>query len=264
MSFYWVYDLPNWVFGGLMVAVFMLFSVAGLLLLRPMVRRFFGPPPGLNDLVSYFLSATGVFYGITLGLISVGTWQNYSDVDSKVSREAAAVASLFTDINAFEEPSRTKLRGLVKEYTHYTIYDAWPQQQRGQVPKGGTERMNAIFAEIVAYQPKTPSHESLQAEAMRQFNHVVELRRLRLQSVNQGLPPVLWGVVFVGAALNLALTWLFSTDRIGGHILLVALLGALVGLLVFLMAAMDNPFRGEFSVSAEAFEIIYSRIMVAN
>ena len=27
-----------------------------------------------------------------------------------------------------------------------------------------------------------------------------------------------------------------------------------IGLLVFLTAAMDNPFRGEFSVSADAFQ----------
>jgi hypothetical protein len=30
-----------------------------------------------------------------------------------------------------------------------------------------------------------------------------------------------------------------------------------IGLLIFLMAAMDNPFRGEFSVSAAPFQQLY-------
>jgi hypothetical protein len=30
-----------------------------------------------------------------------------------------------------------------------------------------------------------------------------------------------------------------------------------IGLLLFLMAAMDNPFRGEFIVSAAPFELMY-------
>lgn len=38
-------------------------------------------------------------------------------------------------------------------------------------------------------------------------------------------------------------------------------LASLTGLHVFLIAAMDYPFRGEFSVSEEAFEIIYERLM---
>jgi hypothetical protein len=38
---------------------------------------------------------------------------------------------------------------------------------------------------------------------------------------------------------------------------------ALLGLLIFLLGAMDNPFRGEISVSAEPFELVYQRRMQA-
>jgi hypothetical protein len=35
-----------------------------------------------------------------------------------------------------------------------------------------------------------------------------------------------------------------------------------VSQIVFLTAAMDNPFRGEFSVSSDAFQSILERVMV--
>jgi hypothetical protein len=33
----------------------------------------------------------------------------------------------------------------------------------------------------------------------------------------------------------------------------------LLGLLIYLLGALDNPFRGEISVGPEAFEIMYTR-----
>ena len=38
-------------------------------------------------------------------------------------------------------------------------------------------------------------------------------------------------------------------------------MGLLLGSLIFLIAAMDNPFRGEFSVGPDAFQLIYEGLM---
>jgi hypothetical protein len=45
---------------------------------------------------------------------------------------------------------------------------------------------------------------------------------------------------------------------------MTALLCALLGLLIYLLAALDNPFRGEISVSPEPFEIMYARRIQAD
>jgi hypothetical protein len=38
-------------------------------------------------------------------------------------------------------------------------------------------------------------------------------------------------------------------------------MGLLLGLLIFLIAAMDNPFRGEYCVSPETFILLYEGLM---
>ena len=43
MTFYWIYDLPNWTLGVLIVAIFLAISLAGLFATRPMVRKLLGP-----------------------------------------------------------------------------------------------------------------------------------------------------------------------------------------------------------------------------
>ena len=79
MDLYWIYDLPSWQLFLLTMTITLIFAVGGLLLTRPWARRFVGQPPAENDLVSNFLAALGVFYGITLGLIAAGTWENFAD-----------------------------------------------------------------------------------------------------------------------------------------------------------------------------------------
>jgi hypothetical protein len=46
------------------------------------------------------------------------------------------------------------------------------------------------------------------------------------------------------------------------HFWMTVLLSALLGLLIYMLGALDNPFRGEISVSPEPFEIMYTRRML--
>ncbi len=59
------------------------------------------------------------------------------------------------------------------------------------------------------------------------------------------------------------MTYLFWVENLTLHALLVAILATFIALLIFLTAAMDNPFRGEFSVSPEVFQTILEKVMTS-
>ena len=83
---------------------------------------------------------------------------------------------------------------------------------------------------------------------------------MRLFSVNTCIPAVMWYVVILGAVLTMVMVWLFDMKLLG-HMLLGGRLAAYLGTMIFLIAAMDNPFRGEVSVSAEPFEALYKHMV---
>jgi len=70
-----------------------------------------------------------------LGLLAVGTWQAYSDVDSKVDEEASVLAALYRNVSTFPDPKRAELQADLREYARQVIDVAWPLQQRGIVPQ---------------------------------------------------------------------------------------------------------------------------------
>jgi hypothetical protein len=202
-----------------------------------------------------------VFYGITLGLIAVGAWSTFADTDTKVANEASALAALYRNVSSYPEPDQTALCGQLREYTRYVIEEAWPAQRRGEIPRGGTEILTVFQRRLHGFEPETKGQVLIHAESLSQFNTLITMRRLRLQAVTTGLPMSLWAVVAVGAVLSVMLTWLFRFDNIRLHVALVSITAAMIGLLIFLTAAMDNPFRGEVSIGPGAFEIVYDQLM---
>ncbi len=99
MSLIWLYDLPNWLFTLLLVSAWIAVGLAGLFLTRNWVAKLHFQHSH-NEVVSYYLSAAAVFYGIALGLIAVATWQAFSDTSTKVESEAASLAALYRDVSS--------------------------------------------------------------------------------------------------------------------------------------------------------------------
>jgi hypothetical protein len=261
MTLYWIYDLQNWVLGLLIIAVLAGGSLAGLYATRPLVKRLLGGSSTHNDVVSYFFAGIGVFYGLALGLIAVATWENYTEIDGVVGTEAAAVASLYRDLDGYSQPLRGRLERLLRDYTQVVIAKEWPAHKQGVALEDGDALLDHIEDEIMNFEPTKEREKVLQGEVLRSLDTVQEQRRLRLQAVPTGLPAALWSVVLIGAILNIGLSYLFWVENFRLHALLVVIMAIFIGLLIFLTAAMDNPFRGEFSVAPDAFQTVLDNVM---
>lgn len=258
---YWVYDLPNWLFGVLCISVFTGFGLVGLPLTRRFAKRVHREDHSHNDIVGYYLSAVTVFYGITLGLVAVGTWTNYSQVQDRVDREAQVLASLYRDVQCYPAPYSTVLMDDLRAYTREVIDHSWPLQRRGVMPMGTNALMGKVMMDMVSFNPTTIGQQVFHAEAFKAYNNLVEARRARLESVYSSLPRALWWMVLLGALLCISVTFFFDLRSPSMHRWMTGTMSALLGLMIFLVATLDNPFRGRVSVGPAAIERVYDQLM---
>ena len=261
MTMYWVYDIPNGLFAMLCIGLFTGFGLVSVLLSRGFIRRLHKKDHSHNDIVGYYLAAVTVFYGITLGLVAVGTWNTYSEVQTKVDREAQVIGSLYRDVNHYPEPARTALTNDLKAYLRQVIDVSWPQQRKGLVPSGSGVFLDQFQEHLEAFEPRTVGEQIVQAEAYKQFNVLVEARRSRLNSVQASIPTALWTLVILGALACIVITIFFDTASLPMHLWMTGLMSALLGLLIFLVGTLDNPFRGKVSVSPAPLERVYEQVM---
>lgn len=257
---YWIYNLPNWLFSLICIGAFAIFGLAGLLLSRRHIRRLHRINHSHNDIVSYFLAAVSVFYGITLGLLAVATWTNFSDVDSKVDREAQALSGLARDVGALPNETARLVHTDISRYLNEVIHVSWQQQRKGLVPSGENAFVDRLQLDLMGFDPKNSRQQMVQSEAYHQFNEFIEARRARLDSVQMGMPACLWALVISGALITILVTLFFDVASLAMHLWMTLLLSGLLGLMVFMTAALDNPFRGNLSVTPDALELVYGRL----
>lgn len=260
MSYFWIYDIPLFLSFLLVAGTITFYSIGGIFLLRPYVKRRWEGHDN-NDQIAFYLSAVGVFYGITLGLLAAGVWENFEDAEDKVLTESSAISALYRDVTAFPEPQRELLQTKLADYMEYIIYVSWPMHQKGMTKTNGTELLTDFHQILYSFEPKTQREEIIMAEALRQFNKISELRRLRLSSVTEGMPGVVWFMIFIGAAITLSICWLFNIPNIRLHVILNAFIGVAVGTLIYLILMLDYPFRGILSISPAAYQDVLDHLV---
>ena len=259
---YWLYNLPTWLFGTLVLVAFVAFGLAGLYATRAWVARLDdGHDHMYNHIVGFYLAAVTVLYAVCVGLLAIGAWATYSEVQGKIDHEAAALGGLYRDINAYPEPARSIMENDLRNYTRGVIDVGWPMQRQGIVPNNASPILNQFQEHFMSFEPQDARQNILAAEAYRAFNDLTESRRARLNSVQNEMPGPLWVLVLAGAVICIAVSWFLHIESFSVHFWMTVLFSCLLGLLIFLIAVLDNPYRGKLGVSPEPLERVYEQIM---
>ena len=113
---------------------------------------------------------------------------------------------------------------------------------------------------MLKFEPRTASQELLHGQTLQDFNDFVASRQSRLAGVQTEIPGVLWYAVAIGALINIVLIWMLDM-RFFTHMLLGGIVSFFLGVMIFLIASMDNPMKGEVSVPPANYQLVYDVLM---
>jgi hypothetical protein len=74
---------------------------------------------------------------------------------------------------------------------------------------------------------------------------------------------VFWYVLLIGAAINVIFIWMLEM-RFFAHLVLGGLVSFFLGVMIFLIMALDYPLRGSVSIEPAAYQLIYDRVMASD
>ena len=257
----WIYNIPFALLALIMVIGIEAIALAGLVLVRRRVLPRLHFHDGVNDAVSGTVQAIGVFYGITVGLIAAGVWSSYSNAGDLMSQEAVAIASLYRDAGGLPEPVRTVLRTDLHDYTVAIIEQDWPAQRRGQATNAGTLILDRFQATLMSFEPTSAGAQARYAETLSAFSLLVQQRRLRIDAVQGGLSLIMWGVIWIGAAISIGVGYFFYFEDIKLHAVMIALMAGFLGIVLFMIVINDRPFFGQSSARPDSYQLILDTLM---
>lgn len=258
---FWIYKIPVWLVMPLVGIAFVGLFWLGVIFITPLVKRYIHRNSDFNDMLNDYIGYFGVIYGLLLGLLAIGAYDNFTGTGKAVANEAASLLALYRNVASYPQPYQAELKTLILHYTRETIEDAWPRQRRGIIPLPGKHNpVRGIAHKIAEFEPQTLGQQSVHQATLRQYDNFLQARLDRLFSVVSGMPAVMWYTVGIGAILNFILLWLFDLNRTN-HFLLGGLISFFTGTLICLIAMLDNPYRGDVSISPHAFAMAYQQML---
>jgi hypothetical protein len=256
-----VYDIPMRQLAIFFSLVAVSAMVVGMLVVKPILRILIGSPPDLNESISYGTAGFSLFYGLLLGLLTVSAYQNNSQVRQAILTESTTLGAIYADMSSYPEPVRSDVKAMLRDYLLFTVHRDWPAHRQGEFLNGGANRANAIRQALASFEPETIGEEIVHAETFAAFQSFVEARQQRLTGVITEIPDVLWYAVLVGAAINLTL-FVMLRMRFFQQFILGTITAFFLGVILFVIVALDDPLRGESGLDPDPLQVLWDRTMV--
>jgi len=253
-----VYQYPIWVVGVSLAII----AVIGTVLLEFAVRRFVSPTVRLahNETAAAIFSIIGVTYAVLLAFVAMLAWEGFNKAKSAAYVEAVQVMDVFQAANNLSEPARTNLIAGLKRYTASVIATEWPAQAEGHVVRAGdtyVAELDQLVADIRPISQLDTSNYMLLAQSLMRLR---DARQERLLAAETTIPGIVWLVLIVGGAITIAFGSFLGSPSLRMHLIMCSLLAVSGVLVLVLIIALSNPFRGDFRVSTAPFDYALSQI----
>ncbi len=205
-----------------------------------------------NDRAGFILAVVGVIYAVLLAFVAIGVWERFQQAEARTYDEAGSLAILYRDAGSFAS-ARDDVRTTLRAYVHSVIDHEWLQMQRGARSPISDALLEALDRDVRALPASSPRLANIQAQMLAAMDTALMDRQARLTIDFNGINGILWAVLIIGAYLTVAFTYFFGFDRASMQQLMIGALSLMIGIVLFLVMAMDFPYRGSIAVEPEAF-----------
>ena len=251
--------IPTAVLGIIIVALYVIFSIAGLFIVRA-----FHPPAKFklhNDVAGFIFATLGVIYAVMLAFLVIVTWQSYDEAEKNVTKEANYIASVYRDTSPLTSSFRSELKKDLINYVDCIVNDEWQIMSRGERSPKVQEAQDAIWRLFSSYEPKSETQKIFFAESIKKLNDSCEMRRTRLLKAHSGIHPILYFIMIAGGIITVSFMLFFGTENFIPQIIMTSMLATMIAITLFTVMALDYPFVGDISVGPDIFKTALKTLM---
>jgi Protein of unknown function (DUF4239) len=244
-------------FGVFLICVSVALAVGGLILVQrsvPIATR-----SKHNDVAGFIYAVLGVVYAVLLGLMVVAVWEEWNQAAHTADDEASALAEVFWMAARLPESRGHHTQELARSYAREVIDNEWTLMEQEKSSPKAWDLLDDLRASLQTFDPTTPEEQVVYEQGFERMRDLADARRDRLLEANQGLPAILWVVLVTGGIVVVSFTYLFGLDSTMIHLLMVASLALVISLVLFTVAALNFPFKGDITVHPEAMEQVLGR-----
>lgn len=254
-----VSNLPSWV---LLLGI-IVFVTGGAILVQKVVRRRFPSLKGdeHNDVVKFAFGVVGFVFAFFLGFVVSAMWGQIGDADGRARTEGSAGVQLARNSMVFDQPDRDNIRTALLEY-HQAALVEWRENATGSSSADADAALTRLSSALEQVQARTDAQRTLLATSFSNLDSLSQARTQRVlqASTDVGPPWSLWAVIWLTSALMLLCAIIYDVQKPSTHYAMVAILGVLVAVNLFLVMELSHPFLGDIGTSSAPLEQVIRQL----
>jgi hypothetical protein len=242
----------------IIVGLYVGLSVTGLL----MVRRKYPHQKckNHNDIGGFIFATVGVLYAVLLAFTVLIVWQGFDKAQDITVNEASCIGSLYRCADSFPADFKAKLKYEMVLYVNAIVDEEWPLMARGRGSENVQKINDSLWKHYNHFQAKNESEKIFLSASVHHMARISELRTKRIAASSEGNHPLIYFILIVGSMITIAFSLLFGTENIVPHLIMVALMAAMIAISLVTIIAIDYPFTGDLSIGYGAFKEVLSHI----
>ena len=163
-------------------------AIGGMLLVRRSVTL--STLENHNQVAGYIYGVVGVVYAVLLAFIVIVVWQQHTQVQIHVEREANQLGDLYRNTRVFPEEIRTRLQNQIRAYSRIVVEKEWPAMTKDETSPDAWVAINQLWRAYQQVEARNDHERLWYAKSIDQLERLGDYRRLRLLS-NRAAVPVL-------------------------------------------------------------------------
>jgi len=251
-----ILSLPN---GLGMIVFILLVTVIGLLpyfVARGLIRRYLTSE--VKEVAHNLFRISGALLALLLSLIFADVRADLMTLRNSIQMEAVRISDIYGDLNHFDTPESKALQAQLVEYLIDIKDDEWALLSEDRLSRKAGNLYDEIQEGILGIEAKTSGDEALLGSILSDFDQLADLRQQRWYYASADAPDFLY-IALVGFVFTMGLLSIYPPQP--ASVILICCYCAVVGIVLYFILAMSDPFHGAMSVTPAPLEIIYQEYL---
>ena len=207
----------------------------------------------LIDPTSNLFRVVGMLVSLMLSLAFADVVVDLNKIESAIERETVAIADTFEELQWFGGERAREIQTILIDYTQAIIDDDWPALANDKLGERAGVLKKQLAESVLELEPTTSIQEKVLSHILADVDLIFDYRLIRLDNA-LAKPPLYVNVVFFGFLVTMACFGVYRPQA--PLVALVSLYAVFVGLVVYLILALSDPFQGGFGVDSSTFEYL--------
>lgn len=245
----YILSLPD-LLGGFVMALFC--TVSGIvvyLFSYKVIARY--QSSDLKDPASGLFRLVGILVSLVLSLAFGQVVVEWRDIQNAIKGEVTAITGISIELQQFDAKEVQWLHNTLIDYTQSVIDDDWPALAHDQLGEKASRKLLQLLEGANGIESANPSQEGLKGNIKTEIDRVIDFRLTRLNNA-LAQPPVYAFVTILGFLIAMACFGVYRPQ--GPLIYLVTLYTSFVGIVLYLIFTLSDPFQGVISIEPDLYE----------